>query len=239
MGRLFKLALIPLGIAILGTIGSLIAIYSLNNRQLHLAHKMMDDAARLQVGKSSLDDVLLYAHKYKAEATGSWHEKPCTESDCLVTADVHENDFAERHPKLGSLATQISRRYWSFVTLMWVKDGKLDAVEQWFWFTTPTTRSAVITDTGQATSRLCRNPFFRLHHTFAAYEGPKHFAVWVDSSAVSEKEMLRLNLDCAGSIRGCRNVGQMAAIAWANYESDRPLVNSNNWAEAAQDDNCR
>jgi hypothetical protein len=122
---------------------------------------------------------------------------------------------------------------------MWVKDGKLDGVEQWFWFTTPTTRAGVITDTSRPSSKLCRNPFFRLHHTFAAYENAKHFAVWVDSSAASEKEMLILNVGCAVSVRGCRDVAEMAPIAWTKYESDRPSVDSAKWAEAAQDDSCR
>ena len=92
---------------------------------------------------------------------------------------------------------------------------------------------------GQPTSKLCRNPFFRLHNTFAAYEGGKHFAVWVDSSAAPEREMLRLNLDCATSIRGCKDVSEMASIAWTKYLSDRPLVDGAKWAEAAQDDTCR
>jgi hypothetical protein len=240
MGRfIVKLALFAFGIVIVGTFGLLLAIYSLNCREIRLAQKMMEDANRLQVNKSTLADVLAFARKYNGEATGRSHDMPCTESDCLVTVDPHKDGFLERHAKFGSLAVHVLRRYWNFLTLMWVKDGKLDAVEQWFWFTTPTTRAAVITDTGQPTSRLCHNPFFRLHHTFAAYEGPKHFAVWVDSAASQEKEMLRLNLDCAASVRGCKDVAEMAPIAWAKYESDRPLVDSRNWADAAQDNNCR
>lgn len=46
---------------------------------------------------------------------------------------------------------------------------------------------------------LCCNPFFRLHHRFAAYEGPKHFAVSVDPSATPQQQMLKLNLDSATS----------------------------------------
>ncbi len=173
------------------------------------------------------------------EATGSSHEIPCTQSDCLITAAPDKNDFLERHPKLGSVAIHISRRHWIFLTLIWVKDDKLTAVEQWFSFMTPTTRAAVITDTSQPSSRLCRNPYFRLHHTFAAYEGAKHFAIWVDSAATREKEMLTLNLGCASSLPGCRDVAQIAPTAWARYESDHLLVDSDKWAEAAQDDNCR
>jgi hypothetical protein len=240
MGRIFiRLALTISGIVVLAGLVLLFAVYSENNRLVVVAHKMMDDAGQLQVGKSSLGDVLAYSRKYNAAATGSWHEKPCTETDCLVIADAHQNDFAERHPKLGSLGTHISRRGWGFTTLMWVKDGKLDGVRQWFWFSTPTTNASVITNTSQASSKLCANPFFRLHPTFAAYEGPKHFAVWVDSSANAEKGMLKLNLNCAASIRGCQGVPEMAPLAWAKYESDRPFIDSAKWAEAAQDDNCR
>src|SRR5713101_7336215 len=41
------------------------------------------------------------------EATGSSHEIPCTQSDCLITAAPGKNDFLERHPKLGSVAIHI------------------------------------------------------------------------------------------------------------------------------------
>jgi hypothetical protein len=236
---LIRLAFITSGVVALAGLGLMFALYSLNHHQVLLAHEMMDDAARLQIGESSLGDVLVYAHKYHAEVSGSWHEDRCTQTDCLVSAGVHQNDFGERHPKLGSLATHISRRYWDFATLMWVKDGKLDAIEQWFWFTTPNAKAAVITDTSQPSSKLCRNPFFRLHHTFVAYEAPKHFSVWVDSSAISDKEILRLNINCAGSIRGCRDAADMAPIAWTKYESDRSAITSDSWLKAAQDGNCR
>ena len=239
MRRVFiRLAVIASAVVTLGVLALSLSIYSLRKRQVSLAQNMMDDAARVEVGRSSLNDVLAYAHKYSAEATGSWQE-PCTETDCLVVADAHQNDFTERHPKLGSLGTHISPRGWGFITLMWVKDGKLYEVQQWFWFSTPTTNASVITTTSQPGSKLCHNPFFRLHPTFAAYEGPKHFAVWVDSSANAEKGMLKLNLNCAASIRGCQSVPEMAPVAWAKYESDRPFIDSAKWAEAAQDDNCR
>jgi hypothetical protein len=88
-------------------------------------------------------------------------------------------------------------------------------------------------------SPLHRNPFFRLHHSFVAFQNAKHFEIWVDSAVASESKMLRLNLGCASSIRGCRDVAEMAPIAWARYESDRPLVDSAKWWEAAQDDNGR
>ena len=240
MGRFVgRLTLLALGVAIISTLGLLLALWSLNRQEVHIAQAMMEDAGRLQVGKSTLNDVLAYARKFNAESTGSSHEVPCTESDCLVTADPHSNDFLERHPKLGSLAVHVSRRYWNFTTLMWVKDGRLTGVKQWFMFMTPSTSAAVVTDTGEPSPRLCRNPFFRLHHTFVAYEAAKHFEVWVDSAATREKEMLRLNLGCASSLRGCKDVARMAPTAWAKYESDRPLVNSDSWLEAAQDGNCR
>jgi hypothetical protein len=240
MRRVFnRLALISSATVALAVFLLLFAIHSLNKRQAYVAQNMMDDAARLVVGKSSFEDVLAYAHRYNAETTGSWHQNPCTEADCLVTADVHTDDFAQRHPKLGSLPTRISRRYWGFITLMWVKDGKLDGIRQWFWYVTPTRNAAVITDTSRPSSKLCHNPFFRLHRSFVAFQSAKHFEIWVDSAAASERQMLRLNLGCASSIRGCRDVAEMAPIAWTMYESDRPLVDSAKWSEAAQDDNCR
>ena len=240
MGRFIgRLALLALGVAILSTLGLLLALWSLNRQEVRIAQTMMEDAGRLQVGKSTLNDVFAYARKFNWEATGSSHEMPCTESDCLVTADPRKNDFLERHPKLRSFALHVSRRYWNFVTLMWVKDGRLTGVEEWFTFMTPSTSAAVITDTGQPSLSLCRNPFFRLHHTFVAYEAAKHFAVWVDSTATREKEILRLNLECASSLRGCRDIARMAPAAWAKYESDRAVVNSDSWLRAAQDDNCR
>jgi hypothetical protein len=214
-------------------------LYSTTRREVQIAQHMMDDATRLQVGKSSLIDVLAFARRYNGEVGGTTHGQPCLESDCLVIVAPNTNDFWERHPKLGYVADRISRRGWHFSLWMWIKDGKLTAIEQWFGYSTPQISPFVITTISRPGPRLCRNPFFRLHHTFAAYEDAKHFAVWVDSAAAREKEMLRLNLTCASSFTGCKDVAQMAPTAWARYESDRSLVNSDKWAEAAQDNNCR
>jgi hypothetical protein len=239
MRRLFlKIVVLAFGAVVVVAFGAVAWFYSLNRREVRIAQNMMADASRLQIEKSTLNDVLAFVHKYNGEASGSSHDTPCSESDCLVTASP-DADFLESHPKFGSFANRISRRRWHFIIFMWIKGGKLTAIEQWFGYSTPKTRAFVITSFSQPTPSLCRNPFFRLHHTFAAYPGPKHFAVWVDATATREREMLRLNLDCALSISGCNGVAEMVPMAWARYESDRPLVDDKKRLEAAESSDCR
>ena len=92
-------------------------LYSTTRREVQIAQHMIDDASRLQVGKSSLIDVLAFARRYNGEVGGTTHGKPCLESDCLVTVAPNTNDFWERHPKLGYVADRISRRGWHFKPL--------------------------------------------------------------------------------------------------------------------------
>ena len=72
-----------------------------------------------------------------------------------------------------------------------------------------------------------RNPFYLLHHTFAAYPGPKYFNIWVRPTATQEKEILRLSVDCVLRMSGCTGVADMAPAAWSAYEADRQLIDAN------------
>ena len=237
-----RFAVYTLAIGVAVTLGAALFAYSISRQEVRVAQQMMEDVSRLQIGKSALNDALAFAHKYNGEATGSWHENPCLESDCLVTASPDRHDFWERHPKLGYAADRISRRGWHFLVLMWVKDGKLTGIEQWFTYSTPQSNSWITTSVSRPTVVLCRNEFYRLHPTFAAYPGPKDFKVWVDPSATEEKEMLRLNIACVTKISGCKGVTDMAPAAWRKYEADQPLVDANRTKrqdEIAADSECR
>ena len=176
-GVFVRVAARLLGVTVAVTSGAALYLYGTNRREARVAQQMMEDASRLQIEKSSLSDVLAFNHKYNGDATGSWHDDPCLESDCLVTVAPDRNDFLERHPKLGYAAGRISRREWRFRVSMWAKDEKLTEIQQWFSFSTPLASSAVIATLSRADPGLCRTPYYRMHHTFAAYPSPKHFAV--------------------------------------------------------------
>jgi hypothetical protein len=208
------------------TLGAVLFLYWAARREVWTAQQMMEDALLLRVGESSLNDVFAFSHKYNGEATGTWRDQPCVESDCLITVAPDKSDLWESHPKLGYLADRLSRRGWRFHVLVWVKDGRLTAVEQWFVYSTPKSSSFVITTVSRPDQTLCRNRFYRLHQAFAAYPGPKHFNLWVDPTATQEREMLRLNIDCVLRLSGCESVAHMIPQAWKRYEADRQLINA-------------
>lgn len=239
---LLRFVIYMLGVIVAVTLGAALFLYSMTRQEVLIAQQMVEDASRLQIEKCSLSDALAFAHKYNGEAAGTSHDKPCLESDCLITVAPDTNDFWERHPKLRYVADRISRRGWRFSVWMWVRDGKLTAIQQSFGYSTPHIRPFVITTLSPPSRGLCRNPFYRLHHTFAAYPGPKHFNVWVNSAATQEREMLRLNLDCVLRISGCKSVADMAPAAWRKYQADQPLIDadeSNGPNELAADSECR
>jgi hypothetical protein len=225
-GAFIRFAAYPLGLMLAVALVAALLAYSISRREIVVAKQMMDDVSRLEVEKSGLDDVLAFAHKYNGAATGSWQSHPCLEADCLVMADPDKNDFWERHPKLGYAADRVSRRGWTFVILMWVKDGKLVEIQQWFGYFTTRKNLFVITTHSRPSPGLCRNSSYRLHHAFATYLGPKHFNVWVSPEGKQEKEMLRLDVQCVLRISGCKDLSDMVPGAWRRYEADRPLMDA-------------
>jgi len=243
MGRLLlRITLYLLGVIVTVALGAALLIYWIARQEVRIARQMMEDASRLQIGESNLRDVLAFAHKYDGEVSGTSHDKPCLESDCLITAAPDTNDFWERHPKLGYVADRVSRREWNFSVWMWVRDGKLTATEQWFGYATPRTSSVVITTLSQPSHGLCRNPFYQLHHTFAAYPSPHHFNVWVNNAAPQEREMLRLDLDCVLRVSGCKYVADMIPTAWKKYQAAQRLIDAGERTgqrEISADSECR
>jgi hypothetical protein len=201
-------------------------VYRISRQEVVTAYQLIDDASRLTIGSSGLNEVLLMSQKYRGEATGSSHEEPCQERDCLVYIAVDTHDFWDRHPKLNYLLIRILRRGWRFRTLIWVKNGKVDAIQQWFNFSNTKSNLAVIATVSRPSSRLCNNESYRLHPTFALNPGPKHFNVWVSSQATQERELLRLNVSCVLSTLGCRNIGEMAPQAWRRYIGEQPEIKS-------------
>jgi hypothetical protein len=186
---------------------------------------MTQDALQLRPQTSGFAEVLAFNRKYCGEANGRI-DGACVESDCLGTVDADKNDFWEHHPKLGYAASRISRRGWQFTIFLWVKDGKLSAIQQWFGYSTPTVKSFRHHRNWPTEPRLCRNPFYLLHRTFAAYPDEKHFNIWVRPTATQEKEILRLNVDCVQRISGCSGVADMAPAACRLYEADRQLIDA-------------
>lgn len=184
----------------------------------------MRDLSQFQIGKSNSNDVLAFARKYNGEASGSRHGDPCQESDCLVTATPSKNDFWERHPKLGEAATRISRRAWHFAVLIWVRQGRVTAIEQWFGYFTPHSSPFVIVTASQPGPTLCHNRFYRLHDSFAANPAPHHFNVWINPSASKERETLRPNVDCVLRVSGCKDAADMVPEAWKRYEADQLVL---------------
>jgi hypothetical protein len=237
---LTKLFICLLAIAAVTLGAFFLALYMMNRREVRVAQKMMTDASQLQIGRSTLADVLTYASKYNGEKRGSWPDRPCRETDCLVTAWANKNDFWERHPKLGYAVQRVLRRGWHYSILIWVKDGKMTGIQQWFAYSKPRASSFVITTVSRPGS-LCRNPYYRLHHGFAAYPGPKAFHEWVNPEATSEKELLRLNVACALRMSGCNGIADMVPTAWARYEADAPIVEAqeSRWrSEATGNSHC-
>jgi hypothetical protein len=231
-----------IGTVVAITIVAALFAYSINRREVQTAQQMMEDASRLEVQTSTFSDVLAFNRKYDGEATGSLQNRPCLESDCLVTVAPDKNDFWERHPKLGYVANRLSKRAWFFGISIWVKDGKLTAIEQSFGYSTPKVGAFVAAGISQPSPRLCGNPFYRLHRAFVAYAGTKRFNVWVNPTATREKEMLRLNVDCVPRMSGCKGVPDMAPMAWKAYESDKRVIDANESkppGEIAADPQCR
>lgn len=229
-----------IGVIVAVAIGTVLFWYSINRREVRAAQQMMEDARQLRPQTSGFGDALAFSRKYRGEANGRIDGQPCIESDCLITVAPGKNDFWERHPKLGYAASRMSRRGWHFTIFLWVKDGRLTAIQQWFGYSAPTVSPFVITEVSQPSPGLCRNPFYLLHHTFAAYPGPKHFNIWVRPTATQEKEMLRLNFECVLRMSGCTGVSDMVPLAWRAYEADRQVIEaneSNRWEDAVPE--CR
>lgn len=224
---LTKLSICLLAIAAVTLGAFFLALYMMNRREVRVAQKMMTDASQLQIGRSTLADVLTYASKYNGEKRGAWPDRPCRETDCLVTAWPNKNDFWERHPKLGYAVQRVLRRGWHYSILIWVKDGKMSGIQQWFAYSKPRVSSFVITTVSQPSPELCQNPYYQLHHEFVAYPSAKAFHVWVNPAATSEKELLRLKFSCALRMSGCKGIADMVPAAWARYEADAPIVEAN------------
>jgi len=234
MKSIFKFGGCCVVIFLVGGLGATLFGYLVSRREVRLAQQMMRDVAQLQVEVSTFNDVRAFGQKYNGEMTGTWHDNPCLESNCLVDVTPDQHNFWERHPKLQYAASYIARREWRFHILIWVKDGKLTAVEQWFVYLTPKVSAAVITSVYPPDRGLCGNQFYQLHRTFAANPGPKHFNVWVSPRAIQEKEMLWLNVDCVLRASGCRGVPDMAQAAWRAYEKDQRIIDANGSKSANQ-----
>jgi hypothetical protein len=222
-GGFVALLLLLLGLAVVG-FHRYVA-----RREIVRAQEIMRDASQLEVGKSTLTDVLDFSRKYEGDATGSWHADPCRETDCLVTIDPMKNDFLERHPEVATSVRRFTRSQWDFVMMAWVKDGKLAAVERWFTYATrdKSVALAVIGTLSRPGGSLCRDPYYQLHPMFAAYPGPKHFNVWVSAAAGPEQNMLLFNLECAEGTAGCKSYADVVPVAWSRFESDEKQVGAN------------
>jgi len=146
------------------------------------------------------------------------------------------------------IAKKISRRKWKFWILVWVKDNRLTEIQREFIYMEPDRSSDIVyhpvtvqTRVSRRDPELCQNPFYRLHHLFAVYPDGSRFWVWVDPTAIRERELLSLNFDCALSIAGCRYVADLAPAAWRVYKSDQELLahrENNGPVEAATDSDC-
>ena len=223
------------------TLGGFLALYAMNRREVRIAQEMMTDASQLQIDRSSFADALAYARKYNGDIRSSWANRPCLETDCLVWATANKNDFWKRHPKFGDAVQRVLRRGWRYSVLIWVKNGKMSGIEEWFVYMKPRASSFVITTVSQPSPELCQNPYFQLHHKFVAYPGPKVFHVWVSPVATSEKELLKLNFSCALRVSGCKDIADMVPAAWARYKADAPIVEANEsrWRkEATANSHC-
>jgi len=248
-----RLAAYCVGVVVAVALCAATFVYWIERREVGAAKQMVEDASQLRIQTSDSRDVLAFSHKYHGDANSTGHGLPCIESDCLVVVARHSGDQWERHPKLADVEERISRRQWRYYILMWVKDGRLTAIEQQFSFLTPKDSSFNLWSVDTVATTVCRpgpgldrNPFYRLHRVFAAYPPPTpdlvHFRVWVDPAATQEREMLRLNLDCIVHLSGCKGVRDMAPAAWRAYETDQRLVDANEsrWRdEIANDPECR
>lgn len=231
---LFAIAAVMLGAFFL-------ALYTMNRHEVRVAQEMTADASHLQIGRSNLADVLAYARKYNGDTRGSWPNRRCLETDCLITAWANKNDFWERHPKLGDAVQRVLRRGWHYSILIWVKDGKMSGIQQWFAYSKPRASSFVIITVSQPSPELCQTPYYQLHHEFVAYPSAKAFHVWVNPAATSEKELLRPNFSCALRMSGCKGIAEMVPAAWARYKADAPIVEANEsgWRnEATANSHC-
>lgn len=219
-----KIGAYLVGMIVIATLSAGLFLYTTNRKEVRIAEQMVRDLSQFQIGESGLNDVLAFARKYNGEATGSWHGGPCVESDCLIRVTPTRGDFWERHPKLGEVAIRVSRRAWHFGVLIWVRQGKVTAIEQSFGYSTPHSNPFVIVTTSQPSLTLCHNRFYRLHDSFAANPAPHHFNVWINPSASKERETLRPNVDCVLRVSGCKDAADMVPEAWKRYEADQLVL---------------
>ena len=199
------------------------ALYSINRHRQRLAVRMMDDAARLNLG-ASMSDVLAFATRYNAVVSGSYKANPCTQSDCLIVAGVPSEKSQRQHPKLNAAYDHILRRAWIYVVFMWVKDGKLAGKQQWFTYMTPSRNLAVVTHARPASAGLCRHSSYVLHNTYSVDMAPHHFSVWADPNVQESNSISQLDLGCVNALLGCRAISEMAPEAWQRYERDQRVL---------------
>lgn len=199
------------------------ALYLINMHEQRLALRMMDDAARLKLG-AAMSDVLAFATRYNAVVSGSWKANPCTQSDCLIVAGVPSEESLGQHPKLNAAYDHILRRAWIYVVFMWLKDGKLAGMQQWFTYMTPSRNLAVVMHASPASAGLCRHPSYVLHNTYSVDMAPHHFNVWADPNVQESNSISQLDLRCVNALLGCRAVSEMAPEAWQRYERDQRVL---------------
>jgi hypothetical protein len=153
-----------------------------NRMALNRAYALMDDADRFQTNRSTLDDTLSFVKKHRGEVRSSKPTGSCTQTDCMAEAEIIPL-FYSRHTWLIPVVKRFGVHVFNFNVTLWIKDGKLVAVEKIFFVPKAVGAdvyvSTVVSDPDERSSR---NPSYQLHPAFiTSYRearGTPEFTYW-------------------------------------------------------------
>lgn len=200
-----------------------------NRMALNRAYTLMDDADRFQTNKSTLDDALSFVKKHHGEARSSKPTGSCTLTDCMAEAEINSL-FYWGHTWLIPVVKRFGVHVFNFNVTLWIKDGKLVAVEKIFFVPKAVGAdvyvSTVISD---ADERISSNPSYKLHPAFITVyreaRGTPEFIYWSNASGAERTPLsTRMNLDCVVTLAGCKSVAQILPAAWGLHEADASRI---------------
>lgn len=188
------------------------------------AEALMNGADKLYVSQSSLDSVLAYSRQFGGEERSRYPKGNCTRADCLVVVSALPLDFMSHYPRLIATGERVGVHTIVANVSLWVKDGKLEAVEKVFISPKGVGGLLVVITTSRPSDNLRKSPSYLLHPGYAtsftySYGSPI-FRYWTDAETQPQP---RMNLQCVTSFAGCTAVSQILPTAWAQYQADQRM----------------
>jgi hypothetical protein len=225
------LASTAVGMVVLVAASGIVFARCENRTALNRAYALMDDADRFQMNRSTLDDALSFVKKHHGEARSSKPTGGCAPTDCMAEAEIIPL-FYSRHTWLIPVVKQVGVHVFNCNVTVWIKDGKLVAVEKIFFVPKAVGADVyVATVVSDPDERISRNPSYKLHPAFITNyregRGTPEFTYWSNaSSAERTVPSTRMNLDCVATLAGCKSVAQILPAAWGQHQADASRIES-------------